>query len=451
LKRAALDHQSQEATHAAVETPAQALSPLSGNVVRVSSDERKLRKELEKIRQQMESWESWYLHEAAGRCLRWLGESEEAARHFSIAARKRPVGNPPQGDSLVAAGNLHRLAGEHEEARALFSHGRDLLRVKIESKLEDQGDDVDRDYLLGDLTYLGLCCFFLGRYEEVKDLERFKRQVDPSHTISWTDRLARVRRIRDLSEAIRATDEVSERIRKHRSKITDTGFVTDWDFYELALQTEEELRLESAEDTSEGARVATAEARENAAYAEMLESSLRPAPTKEELVEYVDSLQYGEVAELEGADLSGADLSGQLLMQAMMADADLRGANLSGAVLLAANLVGADLTDANLDGADLHQVVLSRAKLEGVRLSQARERNLIGADLSGTDLSGHDLRSLDFGEADLSGANLRGANLSGASLYRANLSGADLTGADLRGADLEGADLEGAIVKDTIG
>jgi tetratricopeptide (TPR) repeat protein len=311
--------------------------------VRVAIDERKLRKELAETLKALETRESWYLHEAAGRCLRWLEESEEATRHFSIAARKRPVGNPPQGDSLVAAGNLHRLAGEHEEARALFSHGRDLLRVKIESKLEDQGDDVDRDYLLGDLTYLGLCCFFLGRYEEVEDLEAFEQRVDPSSSISWTGRIARARRLGDLGEAIRAADEVSERIRKHRSKITDTGFVTDWDFYELALQTEEGLRLESAEDASEGARVATAEARENAAYAEMLESSLRPGPTKEELVEYVDSLQYGEVAELEGADLSGVDLAGQYLWQAMLADANLRGSHLSGAELLAANLVGADL------------------------------------------------------------------------------------------------------------
>jgi len=407
--------------------------------VRVSLDERKLRKELQKTRQKLELREIWYLHEAAGRCLRWLGESGEATEQFSIAATNYPVGNSSDAHDLLYAGNLYRLAGDHEEARALFGHGRDLLLVNIGRKLEDEGDDVDRDLLLGDLTYLKLCCFFLGRYEEVEDLHGFELRVDPSRSISWTGRLARARRLGDLDEAIRAADEVSEAIRKHRSKITDTGVVTDWDIYELALQTEEELRNESAEDTSKGARIETAEA---AAEEEPdVSPASRPGPTKEELVEYVDSLQYGEVAELEGEDLSGADLSGQLLMQAMMADANLRGANLSEAVLLAANLVGADLTGANLDGADLHQVVLSGAKLEGVELSRAREGNLIGADLSGTDLSGHDLRSLDFGDADLSGANLRGANLSDASLYRADLSGADLTGADL----------EGAILEDTIG
>ena len=68
-------------------------------------------------------------------------------------------------------------------------------------------------------------------------------------------------------------------------------------------------------------------ARTDAAFEEMLEFSLRPGPTKEELVEYVDSLQYGEVAELEGADLSGANLSCQNLWQAMLADADLRDAD----------------------------------------------------------------------------------------------------------------------------
>src|SRR5918994_5855728 len=414
-----------------------------GGGVRVSPDERKLRKQLEETRKTLESWDGWSPHEAAGRCLRWLGEREEAAEHFSIAARKFPVGKPPQGSGLLAAGNLYRLAGDHEEARAHFARGRDVLLAKIGHELEDQGDDVDKDFLLTDLTYLDLCCFFLGRYEEVEDLEAFEQRVDPGSTISWTGRIARARRLGDLGEAIRAADEVSEFIRKHRSKVTDTGLVNDWDFYELALETEEELRLEGPEDISEAAVAGTVEAKANAAE-ETPESSPRPGPTKAELVEYVDSLQYGEVAELEGADLSGADLSGQLLMQAMLADADLRGADLSMSVLLAANLVGADLSGANLDGADLHQVILSGSKLEGVRLTQAREGNLIGADLSNTDLSGHDLRSLDFGDADLSGANLRGANLSGASLYRTDLSRADLTGADLRGANLEGADLEGA-------
>jgi uncharacterized protein YjbI with pentapeptide repeats len=316
--------------------------------------------------------------------------------------------------------------------------------------LKDQGDYVDKDFLLADLTCLDLCCFFLGRYEEVEDLEAFERRLDPDRTISWTGRIARAKRLGDLGEAIRAADEVSEGIRKHRSRVTNTGLVNDWDIYELALETEEELRLQSAEDTSEGAGAQAVAARADAAEGTP-ESWPRPGPTKAELVEYVDSLQYGEVAELEGADLSGADLSGQLLMQAMLADADLRESNLSGSVLLAANLVGADLSGANLDDADLHQIILSGAKLEGVRLTRAKEKNLIGADLSGTDLSGHDLHSLDLGDADLSGAKLRGANLSGASLYGADLSGADLTGADLRGAKLEGADLEGAIMKDTIG
>jgi len=423
--------------------------------VRVSPDERKLRKQLEETRKTLESWDGWSPHEAAGRCLRWLGEREEAAEQFLIAARNFPVGKPPQGSGLLAAGNLYRLAGEHDEARALFGRGRDLLLARINHKLEDEGDYVDmdpldKDLLLADLHYLHLCCFFLGRYEEVEDLEALERRLDPDRTISWTGRIARAKGLGDLGEAIRAADEVSEGIRKHRSKVTNTGYVNGWDIYELALQTEQELRNEGREGVSGGAGVDAAEAEAAVGEAPDLPPSPRRGPTKDELVEYVDSLQYGEVAELEGADLSGADLSGQLLMQAMLADADLRESNLSGSVLLAANLVGADLSGANLDGADLHQVILSGAKLEGVRLTRAKEKNLIGADLSGTDLSGHDLHSLDLGDADLSGAKLRGANLSGASLYGADLSGADLTGADLRGANLEGADLEGAIMKDTI-
>jgi tetratricopeptide (TPR) repeat protein len=317
--------------------------------LRVAIDERKLRKQLEETLRTLESWEGSTLREAAGRCLRWLGEGEQAAEQFRIAARGFSVGDPPHAFSLITAGNLHRLAGEHEKARALFSRGRDVLLAKIGGELEDQGDSVDKDLLLTDLTYLNLCCFFLGRYEEVEDLEAFEQRVDPNRRISWTGRIARTRRLGDLGEAIRAADEVSEGIRKHRSKVTDTGLVNDWDIYELALQTEEELRLQSTEDTSEGAGAETVKARTDAVFEEMLESSLRPGPTKEELVEYVDSLQYGEVAELEGADLSGADFSGQYLWQAMMADANLRGADLSGAELLAANLEGADLEGAILE------------------------------------------------------------------------------------------------------
>lgn len=335
--------------------------------MRVSPDERKLRKELQKTRQQMENWDGWPLHEAAGRCLRWLGEREATAVQFRIAAREYPVGNSPTDHGLVTAGNLYRLAGEHDEARALFGRGRDLLLARINHKLEDEGDYVDMDpldkhLLLGDLTYLDLCCFFLGRYEEVEDLEALERRLDPGRTISWTGRIARAKRLGDLGEAIRAADEVSEGIRKHRSKVTNTGLLNDWDIYELALRTEEELRDERGGGVSGGVGVDAAEVEAAAGETPDLPPSPRPGPTKAELVEYVHSLQYGEVAELEGADLSGADLSGQLLMQAMLADADLRGTDLSMSVLLAANLVGADLSGANLDGADLHQVILSGAK-----------------------------------------------------------------------------------------
>ena len=71
--------------------------------MRVSPDERKIRKQLEETRKPLESWDGWSPHEAAGRCLRWLGESEEAAEHFRIAASKRHVLDPPTGFDLVGA------------------------------------------------------------------------------------------------------------------------------------------------------------------------------------------------------------------------------------------------------------------------------------------------------------------------------------------------------------
>jgi hypothetical protein len=79
--------------------------------VRVAIDERMLRKQLEEIRRQMESWDRGRLHETAGRCLRWLGESEEAAEQFRIAATNYNVGNFSDEFDLLYAGNLYRLAG----------------------------------------------------------------------------------------------------------------------------------------------------------------------------------------------------------------------------------------------------------------------------------------------------------------------------------------------------
>ena len=99
--------------------------------MRVSPDEGKLRKQLEETRKMLESWDGWSPHEAAGRCLRWLWESEEAAEHFRIAASKRHVGKAPQGSGLLAAGNLFRLAGDRDRAIACLERARAALEPQI--------------------------------------------------------------------------------------------------------------------------------------------------------------------------------------------------------------------------------------------------------------------------------------------------------------------------------
>lgn len=98
--------------------------------------------------------------------------------------------------------------------------------------------------------------------------------------------------------------------------------------------------------------------------------------------------------------------------------ANLQGLDMEGLGLKDLNLAFANLSSANLNHADLRNAVFK------------------GADLSEATLQGADMTNADFSEADLSGADLRdcilhGTNLEGADLWRANLRGAVISPEEL--------------------
>lgn len=191
---------------------------------------------------------------------------------------------------------------------------------------------------------------------------------------------------------------------------------------------------------------------------------------------WLQNIQGGEKANLQGADLQGINLEKANLKEANLQGADLRYANLKKTNLIGADLSGANLYGACLYNACIHKINLERANLEEVDLSKAtlREANLKEANLQmanlnkivfqNADMQGADLRGVNIWNGNLAMCNLQGVDLDGAdlrdsNLWKSNLCRADLRDADLQGvdlreanleqADLRGADLRGANLKDT--
>lgn len=171
-------------------------------------------------------------------------------------------------------------------------------------------------------------------------------------------------------------------------------------------------------------------------------------------LEYVDEkievyLQYNYFSSLNlgGVNLSEVNLGGAELREANLIRADLREALLNGvdlfeAYLCGANLGGAYLYEADLNGANLREADLREADLREVDLRRA---GLSRANIRGADLRGADLREAYLREVDLREVDLRGADFGGADLIDVNLTGANLVGAELVDIKLENPKLEKTI------
>jgi hypothetical protein len=84
--------------------------------------------------------------------------------------------------------------------------------------------------------------------------------------------------------------------------------------------------------------------------------------------DWLNGIEGGVQADLEGADLRGADLRDAYLRFANLENAYLEGANLSGCDLRDAKLIGACLGNSDLSGANLENADLQDADLENANL-----------------------------------------------------------------------------------
>ena len=80
----------------------------------------------------------------------------------------------------------------------------------------------------------------LGQNEAVAEFARRlqgkRKKPDPRLLAFPLGRVARVRLTQERDEAEAAVNEIAAMIKRYRARISDTGFLTYWDVYEIALQ-----------------------------------------------------------------------------------------------------------------------------------------------------------------------------------------------------------------------
>ena len=437
--------------------------------------------------------------ESLGRALRLLGDPEatpclrraaEMNAHFE--------GYPGQ----LHLGNLYRLAGDEGAPRRHLERAYQNLKSERKEIGHDRGT---RHY------YLQQVCLLSDRDAEAEAIGEWLASFAGRGAADTLSLIARSRRTGDPEPAMTAMSRLERRLRDSKRPFSaDGGPVTDWDWYELAVEAAGRSNKPTPEEVGERERLYMeledgylSRCSGNVTHPELFVSRLARLRLPVWLrVPFANARLRGcdlGGLDLRGADLRGADLSGSSLWEADLRGADLRGAclknalardallreanlseasleatNLSGADLEAANLKGANasgavLAGANLDGTDLAGADLRLAALQGVRLRLARNpqkacygtTDLSGADLRGMDLSGVRVENVDA-PTRLIGADLRGADLSGSIAFsdKCVLSEADLRDVDFSGAfmgcpimndaDLRGADLWGADLEGAI-
>jgi uncharacterized protein YjbI with pentapeptide repeats len=379
--------------------------------------------------------------------LRLLGDPEATPylrRAAEMEARFRGYAG------LLRLGNLYRLAGDEGASR------RHLERAYQDLKSEREAIGYDRGTRQ---SYLQEVCLLLGRDAEAEAigewLASFTGRGDNTLPL-----IARSRRTGDPEPARRAVASLGRRIRDSERPFAAGAPVTDWDWYELAVEAAGRSNKPAPEEVGERERLYMeledgylSRCSGNVTHPELFVSRLARLRLPVWLrVPFANARLRGcdlGGLDLRGADLRGADLSGSSLWEADLRGADLRGASLKDA--LASNAI---LREANLSEASLEGTNLAGADLEAAHLKDANGAVLTGANLEGTDLDGADLRlaalqgvrlrlarnpqKACYGTTDLSGADLRGMDLSGVRVENVDAP-TRLIGADLRGADLSGS------------
>jgi len=382
--------------------------------------------------------------ESLGRALRLLGDPEATPYLRRAAEMDASFRGYPD---LLHLGNLYRLAGDKGASRRHLQRAYQDLKSERKAIGYDHGT---RQYYLQQMTrhnYLQEVCLLLGRDAEAEAIGEWLASFT-GRGVNTLPLIACSRRTGDPEPARRAVSLLGRRIRDSELSPFKAGGlggpVTDWDWYELAIEAAGRSNMPTPEEVEERERLYMklvdgylSRCSGNVTHPELFVSRLARLRLPVWLrVPFANARLRGRDLgglDLRGADLRGADLSGSSLWEADLRGADLRGACLKDTLASSAILREASLEGTNLSGADLEAANLKDANANGTVLT--------GANLEGTDLDATDLRL-----ADLKGVRLRLAKNPQKACYGST----DLSGADLRGADLEGADLEGAILEDTI-
>jgi hypothetical protein len=187
-------------------------------------DRKKLRQELANWQVKLAKYDGWPEYEAIGRLLHWLGEPGAPA-YFRHAAAAYLAGDS-SGHALLTAGNWYRLAADMHPAQALW----DQAYAKLVPGA-DRGSEIDLQRLIA-------CCFFLGKYPELEARAQHLAIQRPSSNVrAFTiARLARAQQDQSPPEALAIAQHFADRIRVNRTKIANTGSISLWDWYEIALR-----------------------------------------------------------------------------------------------------------------------------------------------------------------------------------------------------------------------
>ncbi len=197
---------------------------------------KKLRQELVVWQQRRDERHSWADYEAVGRLLYWLSEPDYR-EHLHYAAHTY-LGTRSSAYTLLTAGNLVRLAGDTQQAQALWTQSYEKLMPTISEHTEH------------DLQTIIETCFFLRRYGELAAYaHQFAARSAHRELRAFTiARLAAADDAQDKAEVMQVATHFAARIRATRSRIASTGHITLWDWYEIALRLAQDLGADIPEE-----------------------------------------------------------------------------------------------------------------------------------------------------------------------------------------------------------
>lgn len=188
----------------------------------------------------------WGSHERMGRIYYWM-EDPSAVEYFRKAIEYYPIDRSiKKNRPLVKVGNLFRLAGEPDLAYNYFERAYIMLK--------QQAGDINKpeEIFFHRFPDLIAACFVLGKYDEAVVYSHLLQQEDPDPNLFAYNfvRLAEAKLDGDIIKAERLVDELAVKLTKAlklgTGKIQDTGSITSFDLYELAVEMVERMRSEES-------------------------------------------------------------------------------------------------------------------------------------------------------------------------------------------------------------